>query len=93
MSGNCQKRVIMNLLSYCKIELGISFQAEGASTAMENKQDKYIYLMNAGESLSMDDFDVEFYEYNSELCCDGNPQKTIKNFEELIDLLEEWEEN
>lgn len=59
---------------------------------MEKKHDKYIFSMTAGEGLSMDDFDVEFYEYNQELSCDGSPTKVIKNFDELINLLEEWEE-
>jgi hypothetical protein len=59
---------------------------------MEKNCDKYVFSMNAGESVSADDFNVEFFEYNQELCCEGNPMKIIKNFDELINLLDEWEE-
>jgi hypothetical protein len=59
---------------------------------MIKNHDKYVFSMNAGEELSMDDFEVEFFEYNQELCCDGKPIKVIKSFDELINLLDEWEE-
>jgi hypothetical protein len=59
---------------------------------MAKNCDKYVFSMNAGESVNMDDFNVEFFEYNQELCCQGNPMRIVKNFDELIDLLDEWEE-
>lgn len=58
---------------------------------MEKDHDKYLFSMNAGESLTVDDFNVEFFEYNPELYCEGNPIRVVKNFDELINLLDEWE--
>lgn len=59
---------------------------------MEKDHDKFVFSMNAGESLNVDEFNVEFFEYNQELCCEGKPMKVVKNFDELINLLDEWEE-
>jgi hypothetical protein len=58
---------------------------------MEKDHDKFVFSMNAGESLTVDDFNVELFEYNQELCCEGNPIRVVKNFDELINLLDEWE--
>lgn len=59
---------------------------------MEKICDQYVFSMNAGESVSADEFNVELFEYNQELSCEGTPKKIVKNFDELIDLLDEWEE-
>jgi hypothetical protein len=59
---------------------------------MVKDHDKYVFSMNAGESLTVDDFNVEFFEYNQKMCCEGNPMKVVKNFDELINLLDEWED-
>ncbi|CAG9606409.1 hypothetical protein [Pseudoneobacillus rhizosphaerae] len=58
---------------------------------MEKDHDNYVFSMNVGESLTVDDFNVEFFEYNQELYCEGNPIRVVKNFDELINLLDEWE--
>jgi hypothetical protein len=56
---------------------------------MENK---YIFSISTEKELTPNDFDVELFKYNPELCCDGDPQKVIKNFEDLLSLMDEWEE-
>lgn len=59
---------------------------------MEKNHDNYIFSMTTSEDLTMDAFDVEFFEYNQELCCDGAPKKVVKTFDDLIHLLEEWDD-
>jgi hypothetical protein len=59
---------------------------------MEKDDEKYVFSIDADENSTADEFNVEFFEYNHELCCEGNPRKVIKNFDELINLLDEWEE-
>jgi hypothetical protein len=58
---------------------------------MEKDHDNYVFSMNTGESLTVDNFNVEFFEYNQELYSEGNPIRVVKNFDELINLLDEWE--
>jgi hypothetical protein len=59
---------------------------------MEKDDEKYVFSIDTGENSTADEFNVEIFEYNHEMCCEGNPRKIIKNFDELINLLDEWEE-
>jgi hypothetical protein len=59
---------------------------------MEKNHETYIFSLTTAEGISPDEFSIDLYEYNHELCCDGAPAKVVKNFNELIDLLEQWEE-
>jgi hypothetical protein len=60
---------------------------------MEKNLQQFIFSMTAGECSSVDDFNVEFFDYNEELDCDGEPVKVVTNFGELLTLLDrEWEE-
>lgn len=58
----------------------------------KNDNHNYLFSITAGEDLAKDRFDVEFYQFNRELCCEGSPIKVVKNFDELLSLIEEWEE-
>jgi hypothetical protein len=60
--------------------------------SMEINHPTFIYSVNSGEGISQNDFEVEFFDYNPELCCDGTPIKVIKNFDELLTFLDECED-
>ncbi|WP_442600262.1 hypothetical protein [Neobacillus sp. D3-1R] len=59
---------------------------------MEKNQHNYVFSTNSGEVTSEEDFFVEIFEYNMENCCEGSHYRQIKNFDDLISLLEEWED-
>ncbi|MFD2444008.1 hypothetical protein ACFSO7_08415 [Bacillus sp. CGMCC 1.16607] len=59
---------------------------------MEKNNDNYLFSTTTKDGISDVEFDVELYEYNPEWCCDGSPIKAVKNFDELISLLDEWED-
>jgi hypothetical protein len=55
-------------------------------------QNKFIYSIDAGEGLTAEDFAVELFDYNEALDCEGAPKIVIKNFDDLIQFLEEQED-
>jgi hypothetical protein len=59
---------------------------------LDKEQETFVFSMTAGEGLVLDDFNVEFFEYNKELCCEGRPVKVVNNFDELINWLDDMEE-
>lgn len=59
---------------------------------MEKNLKDYIFSTSTRDVISENDFNVEIYEFNSENGCEDSPYRQIKNFEELISFLEEWED-
>jgi hypothetical protein len=59
----------------------------------EKVKDSYIFTTNTStSSTTTDEFVVEFFEHTPDQCCDGAPTKVIKNFGELIDFIEQFDE-
>ena len=53
----------------------------------------YIFTTNVSSTCQESDFFIEFFPYAANMECTGEPSMVIRNFEELIDLFEDLEEN
>lgn len=75
-----------------KIEVGTAFHFRKELELMEKNPNNYIFSTTTGEVNSEEDFNVDIYEFNPEICCEGTTCRQLKNFDDLISLLEEWED-
>ncbi|RHW42150.1 hypothetical protein D1B31_05805 [Neobacillus notoginsengisoli] len=56
------------------------------------KQFDFVFSTSVTPNPSKEEFIVEFYPCTPDLECNGKPIKITRNFEELIDFIEEMEE-
>ena len=60
---------------------------------IKKSKDGFIFTTStSSSSTSTDEFVVELFDNTPDQCCDGKPTKVTKNFEELIDFLEKFDE-
>lgn len=59
------------------------------------KKDGFIFSTTTSSSSSADEFLVELFDYSPDQCCDGTPAKIIRNFDDLIDFIEQidWDQH
>jgi hypothetical protein len=58
----------------------------------EKVKESFIFTTSTSSSTSTDEFVVELFDNTPDQCCEGTPKKVIRNFEELIDFLEQFDE-
>lgn len=61
-------------------------------SSLLNKEGYIFSTSTVSSSDSADEFVVELFENSPDQTCDGTPTKVIKNFSELIDFLELFDE-